>query len=43
LKTAQVNNAKMALVQTTQQIYLTAIEQGYGADNITGIAQIYTC
>ncbi len=43
LKTARVNGAKMPLVETTQEIYLKAIAQGYGTDNITGIAQIYTC
>ena len=35
------NKIDLPLVTATQKIYATAIEQGYGEDNITGIAQIY--
>ena len=41
IKTAQENSTQLPLVAATQEIYATAIEQGYGGDNITGIAQLY--
>ena len=41
LKTAQANDAQLPLVETTQHNFALAIEQGYGNDNITGIAQLY--
>lgn len=40
IATAEQNTA-MPIVKATQQIYRQAIAQGYGADNITGIAQLY--
>ena len=42
IDTAKVNNADLPLVKATQNTYATAIKQGYGADNITGIAQLYS-
>lgn len=41
IATAQTNKTKLPIVKATQQIYYQAIAQGYGADNITGIAQLY--
>lgn len=41
IRKAQVNKASLPLVEATQKIYATAIKQGYGADNITGIAQLF--
>ena len=42
IDTAKVNNADLPLVKATQNTYAAAIKQGYGADNITGIAQLYS-
>jgi 3-hydroxyisobutyrate dehydrogenase-like beta-hydroxyacid dehydrogenase len=41
VKTAQVNGDKLTIAAATQQTFIEAIKQGYGADNITGIAQLY--
>ncbi|MGB5635058.1 MAG: NAD(P)-dependent oxidoreductase [Waterburya sp.] len=41
IKMAQVNNVKLPLVEATQHIFTKAIQQGYGDNNITGIAQLY--
>ena len=41
IATARDNQASLSLVETTQEICQTAIQQGYGANNITGIARIY--
>ena len=38
---ANQNQTKLPLISATQKIYAEAIKQGYGEDNITGIAQIY--
>ena len=35
------NQIDLSLLKATQKMYASAIEQGYGEDNITGIAQIY--
>ena len=37
----QQNKIDLPLVKAAQKTYAKAIEQGYGEDNITGIAQIY--
>ncbi len=41
LKTAQACDVTLPLVQATQQICAEAINQGYGQNNITGIARLY--
>ena len=41
VQTAQDNNGKLPLAAATQQTFKDAISQGYGSDNITGIAQLY--
>ncbi len=41
MKTAQANDTKLPLVEAAQHIFASAIEQGYGDNNITGIAQLY--
>ena len=35
------NPENLSLINATQGIYAKAIEQGYGEDNITGVAQLY--
>ena len=41
LKTAEANDAKLPLVEATQNIFAYSMKEGYGEDNITGIAQLY--
>lgn len=41
VKTAQDNNGKLPIAAATQVTFQDAISQGYGTDNITGIAQLY--
>ena len=41
IATAKENQVDLPLISATQKIYATAIEQGYGEDNITGIVQLY--
>ena len=41
VKTAQDNDGKLPIAAATQQTFKDAIAQGYGTDNITGIAQLY--
>lgn len=41
IATALANNTTLPLTEATQQIFTAAIEQGYGDDNITGIARLY--
>jgi 3-hydroxyisobutyrate dehydrogenase len=41
VQTAQANGGQLPIAAATQQTFLEAIKQGYGADNITGIAQLY--
>ncbi|MEM9509075.1 MAG: NAD(P)-dependent oxidoreductase [Cyanobacteria bacterium P01_E01_bin.35] len=41
LETTPVNQQDLSLIAAAYQIYTNATQQGYGADNITGIAQIY--
>ena len=41
ITTAKENKAKLPLVETTRQVCQTAIQQGYGANNITRIARLY--
>lgn len=41
IKTAQANNLSLPLVEATQKVCATAINQGYGEDNITGLVQLY--
>jgi 3-hydroxyisobutyrate dehydrogenase-like beta-hydroxyacid dehydrogenase len=41
VETAHANGGKLPLTVATQQTYTKAIKQGYGADNITGVAQLY--
>ena len=41
VKTAQDNRSKLPIAEATQQTFVDAIAHGYGADNITGIAQLY--
>ena len=42
IQAAQTNSAVLPLVEATQKVCATAIKQGYGNDNITGIAKLYT-
>ncbi|MDJ0572091.1 MAG: NAD(P)-dependent oxidoreductase [Pleurocapsa sp. MO_192.B19] len=41
VKTAQSNQTTLPLVEAAQQVFATAIKEGYGEDNITGVAQLY--
>lgn len=41
IQTANANDATLPIVEATQKIYAQAIAQGYGADNITGVMQLY--
>lgn len=41
VNTVQVNGGKLPIAAATQQTFREAIQQGYGANNITGIAQLY--
>ncbi|GAB4545747.1 MAG: NAD(P)-dependent oxidoreductase [Pleurocapsa sp.] len=41
VKTAKENQNNLPITTTTQQTFRNAIAQGYSADNITGIAQLY--
>ena len=41
IATAKENKTKLPLVTATLAVFATAIERGYGADNITGIARLY--
>jgi 3-hydroxyisobutyrate dehydrogenase len=41
VKTAGDNGSKLPLAAATQKTFSNAIAKGYGADNITGIAQLY--
>ena len=38
---AQANDADMPLSRTSRQVFSQAVKQGYGADNITGLVQLY--
>ena len=38
---AQFNDANMPLSRASRQVFFQAVEQGYGADNITGLVQLY--
>jgi len=38
---AKDNQIDLPLISATQKLFATAIDRGYGKDNITGIAQIY--
>ena len=41
VQTANARGASLPLAAATQQIYESAIAQGYGENNITGIVQLY--
>ena len=41
ITSAQMNQVKLPSVVAAHKIYTTAVQQGYGGDNITGIAQLY--
>ena len=41
IASAQMNQIKLPSVVAAHQTYTTAVQQGYGSDNITGIAQLY--
>ena len=41
IATAEENQTKLPLVAATLAVFTTAIEWGYGADNITSIARLY--
>jgi 3-hydroxyisobutyrate dehydrogenase len=41
IETARNNGGKLPIVATTQQTFTEARQQGYGTDNITGIARLY--
>jgi 3-hydroxyisobutyrate dehydrogenase len=41
VQTAQANDENLPIAAATQHTFSKAIKQGYGADNITGIAQLY--
>jgi 3-hydroxyisobutyrate dehydrogenase len=41
LETAQVLNTTMPTAKAVQQVFQAAINQGYGQNNITGVAQLY--
>jgi 3-hydroxyisobutyrate dehydrogenase len=41
VQTAQANNTSLPLAAACQQIFATAIKEGYGDDNITGVVQLY--
>lgn len=41
IQTAQAGDRQMPLTKATRQVFAQAIAQGYGGDNITGVAQLY--
>jgi 3-hydroxyisobutyrate dehydrogenase len=41
VQTAQANNTSLPLAEACQQIFATAIKEGFGNDNITGVVQLY--
>ena len=41
LEAAHVNNVEMPIAKATQNVFDQAMSYGYGADNITGLVQLY--
>ncbi len=41
VQTAKTKNISLPLVEACEQIFATAIKEGYGDDNITGVVQLY--
>ncbi len=38
---AQLNQAKVPISKSAQQVFSNALQQGYGTDNVSGVAQLY--